>query len=237
MILTAVACFILAEIEIGSFFCCMIDFVNRFSLFRPLLIVVVMLELVACNGKADTKKEVVIPTEAARDTLPDQSQFHYTIDDHRYAVDSADIDVHYSVSDSVLTIDAGKASGDRINITILDIKHTPAYRGNGWRSGNTKLAGSDSLIDQPTVTFSKNDNGLSSWNNLDDGFHNQPVRNDSSVHVYSLRRTGERTFVIKGHIRTRLLKNVYESRMVEFNRDHLLSGDFVINFEDYYLDL
>jgi hypothetical protein len=204
---------------------------------RKVFIPVLVLCLSGCNSPRGPENKVSSAAGTAPDTLSDQFQFHYTIDDQTSSIDSADIDVHYSWSDSTLMIDAGKSNGYRVNIIVQDIKHAPGHRGNGWRSNNTKLAGSDSLIDQPTVTFYKNDKGLSSWNNLNDGFHALPVKDDSSIYIYSFRRTGERDFIIKGRVKTHLFRNVYESSMKEFNKDHELSVEFVIPFEDYYLDL
>jgi len=193
--------------------------------------------LTACHNNSENSKPATKQPEFKKDSLPDTPQFVFAIDDKSYTVDQADIVVHYSSSDSSLTIDAGKNDGDRLHITISDIKNTPGFRGNSWRSDNTKLAGSDSLIYQPTVIFYKNDGGLASWNNFSDGYHESQFKRDNSLYIYGLRQTGERNFIIKGRINTRLLKNVYESASKEFNKDHDVSAEFVIPFEDYWLKL
>ena len=191
----------------------------------------------ACHNNPENKKPAVQFTESVKDTLPDLPQFVFMVDDKKYSVAGTDIEVHYSDSDSTLSIDAGKKDGDRLSITIADVKHTPGYRGNAWRSDNTKLAGSDSLVYQPTVTFYKNNGRLASWNNFSDGYHEQEIKDDNSLYIFGLRKTGGRNFIIKGRINTRVLKNVYESGSKDFNKDHDVSGEFVIIFEDYWLKL
>jgi hypothetical protein len=201
------------------------------------LIFSAILLLDACHNNPGSKNPDVQFTETVKDTLPDLPQFVFTVDDKQYSVAGTDIDVHYTESDSTLTIDAGEKDGDRLHITIPDVKHTPGYRGNAWRSDNTKRAGSDSLVYQPTVTFYKNEGSLASWNNFSDGYHEQEVKEDHSLYIYGLRQTGGRNFIIKGRVNTRLLKNVFESGSKDFNKDHLVSGEFVIQFEDYWLKL
>ena len=206
---------------------------------KCILIPAVFIGLAACNStnKPGTGIPDATPEAAKNDTLPDIPQFAFMVDENKYTPDSADVSVYYSGSDSSLVIDAGKADGDRLHIVIADVKKTPGYRGNAWRSNNTKLAGTDSPVYQSTVSYTRNNGGVASWNNLDDGQHAQPPKEDNSLYIYGLRKTAERNFIIKGRINTRVLKNVYESASKEFNKDHTITGVFVIRFEDYWLKL
>jgi hypothetical protein len=204
--------------------------------FAPFVIAIISF-FIACNDHPGDKAPVNIPSNIEKDSLPDSARFVFNIDDTKYSVAAAAIDVHYSASDSGLSIDAGTKDGERLNIIIADIKHTPGFRGNAWRSNNTRLAGSDSLVYQPTVSFYRNKNGTASWNNFNDGRSGATPQNNNSLYIYGIRKTGERNFLIKGRINTRLLKNVYESADKEFNKDHKVAGEFVIMFEDYWLKL
>jgi hypothetical protein len=202
-----------------------------------LLIGTVLVSIMSCNNNAGGNKPDVKPAENINDTLPDDPQFSCMVGDTNYSFAAPDIDVHYSASDSALTIDAGPQNGERLHIVIADVKHTPGSRGNAWRSNTTKLAGTDSLVYEPTVTFIRNEGGFSSWNNLNDGYHTQQPGTESSLFIYGLRQTDKRNFMIKGRINTHLLKNVYASGHKEFNKDQTVTGQFVIQFEDYWLKL
>lgn len=184
------------------------------------------------SGESGAAKNIDIS-----DTLPDAQQFSLMVDDKTYSVGSADISVHFSETDSTLSIVAGKDDTARLNIVVADAKHVPGYRGNAWRSNNTKLAGSDSLVWQPTVELYKKADVLVSWNNLSDGQHESKPADDQSVYIYSLRQTGNHIFRIKGRISTRLLKNVYAASAKDWNTDHTVNAAFVIDFEDYWLKL
>jgi hypothetical protein len=171
------------------------------------------------------------------DTLPDTPRFEFTVDQTSYSVNNADISVHFSESDSTLSIAAGNDDTARLSIVIPDARHFPGFRGNAWRSDNTKLAGSDSLVWRPTIELYKKEAVLFSWNNLNDGYHEPKPVDDKSIYVYSLRQTGNHRFLIKGRIRTAVLKNVYAEASKDFNRDHTIEGSFVIAFDDYWLKL
>ena len=197
-----------------------------------------------CNNQSDDKKSEKndmtgkIDSNIVTDTLPDTPQFTFTVDGEKYTVADSSVKVYYTSSDSTLTIQAATADSMRLDITIWDVRHTPGYRGNAWRSDNTKLAGSDSLVYRPTVGLYKGSNAnLSSWQNLDDGFHPKPPQENKSLYIYPLRQTGERNFIIKGRINTQTFKNVYEKKSGTFNKDHKVEGKFVIQFEDYWLKL
>jgi hypothetical protein len=210
---------------------------------KSIFILSAIAALTGCGNNSGKNKQpggdtgINNPEQVKKDTLPDAAYFEYKVDGNTYTIDSTDIGINYTDSDSTLTIAAGKRDGDRLNITIPDVKHTPGYRGNAWRSDNTKLAGSDSLIYQPTVTLYKNDGSLASWNNLSDGYHAPDPKDDNSIYIYAFRQTGTRNFIIKGWVTTKVLKNVYESGSKEFNKDHTVTADFVIPFEDYWLKL
>lgn len=216
------------------------------SITIALITVLISTSLLSCGG-ADKKVEPESPGPSGgngpdkainiSDTLPDAQQCSFKVDDKTYVISSADISVHFSNTDSTLSIAAGKDDTARLNIVIADAKHVPGYRGNAWRSNNTKLAGSDSLVWQPTVELYKKADVLVSWNNLSDGQQEAKPADDQSLYIYSLRQTGNHSFLIKGRINTRLLKNVYAGTAKEFNTDHTVSAAFVIEFEDYWLKL
>lgn len=134
------------------------------SITIALITVLISTSLLSCGG-ADKKVKPESPGPSGgngpvkainiSDTLPDAQQCSFTVDDKTYVISSADISVHFSNTDSTLSIAAGKDDTARLNIVIADAKHVPGYRGNAWRSNNTKLAGSDSLVWQPTVELYK----------------------------------------------------------------------------------
>ena len=172
-----------------------------------------------------------------KDTLPNKPQFKFTVDDTFYKIDSANINVYYSSSDATIRIDAGADETGRLSIVIDNLRNLPGFRGNGWKGANMIQPGADTVSSQPTVTFYKNLGIVSSWNNLDNGFNPTAPNQDGSLYIYEIQRMGERKFLIKGRIQTRVLKNKYESSAGEFNRDHDISGSFVVPFEDYWLKL
>lgn len=205
--------------------------------------VIVLVVFTSC-GSSDKKQSQLTPgpqvienKEFDQDTLPDKPHFKFTVDDTFYKIDSTEIKVYYSSSDATIRIDAGANETGRLSIVIDNLRNLPGFRGNGWKGANIIQPGADTVSSQPTVTFYKNLGIVSSWNNLDNGFNQAAPNQDGSLYIYGIQRMGERNFLIKGRIQTRVLKNKYESSAGEFNRDHTISGSFVVRFEDYWLKL
>ena len=206
-------------------------------------IVIALVVFTSCGG-SDSKSSqpnpdprVIENKESDNDTLSDQPQFNFKVDDTVYKIDSAEIRVYYSSSDATIRIDAGADETGRLSIVIDSLGKLPGFRGNCWKGANIIQPGTDTVSSQPTVTFYKNLGIVSSWNNLDNGFNQTAPRQDGSLYIYGIQRMGERNFLIKGRIQTRVLKIKYESSAGEINRDHEISGSFVIPFEDYWLKL
>jgi len=202
--------------------------------------------LFSCSGPAGSKQMPGIPESPAPkpaqqlnpdDTLADTPIFSLTVDGKQYPIEPASVVLHYNAADSTLSITAGKDDTLRLELVIADSKHMPGYRPNGWRSHATKLAGTDSLVYHPTVAVYRKKDILFSWNNLDDGKESKWQPDRHSLYIYSLRSIGNHRFRIKGRVLDTVRANVFASAAPQWNHDQLVEASFVLDFEDYWLQL
>lgn len=216
---------------------------NKF--FSPVTVLIIsagMFLVSSCSNasKKDTDKTSPEPGKASTDkpldTLPDEPQFFISFGNKEYTVKADDVNA-YLGTDSTITLFAktGDTSGLHVVIPLKD--RVPFSVPTGYSSKNTKIAFSEELAVLPTVILNNYPQVDVSFNNLDDGYH----KKDLQPHAITI--TGYRvlegddlhgwTYQVKGHIHTRVLKNVYSGKDKEYNHDYDIEGRFVVRFKTH----
>jgi hypothetical protein len=175
-------------------------------------------------GKGENKISVT-------DSLPDEPLFSFSLDGKQYNLAPLSVQASYLGSDSSITISAWANDSMALSITMPHAKKNSAFMvPTGYSSARTKIAGSDEWAVVSTLTLSGYPLKDVSFNNLNDGFHENKVTPDA-ITVTSFRQAEGRSYLLKGYIHTRLLKNVYEGSTNSYNHDYDLEGKFVIRFD------
>jgi len=204
---------------------------------RTFLIAVLVFLLAACVNRRSDQQEKTEQTAGSQktlpvtDTLPDEPQFNFTLDGKEYRVLPDDLMTSYSATDTSINISA--RPNDSLGLLIVlphAVKNSSFNVPTGYSSINTKIAFSEELAVVPTVTLSGYPLKDVSFNNLYDGYHKKEVKPDA-VTVTAFRQQEGRSWILKGRIHTRLLKNVYEGKNNAYNHDYELQGQFVVRFD------
>ncbi len=202
---------------------------------------------VSCNGDQEEKNNGIKKTgtrqedqfSPGKDSLSDAPQFVFELDEREFSVSPENITVTYISSDSIINIYAKTGDTTGLFLCIPCKMERPFTVSTGYSSEKTKIAFSEELAVVPTVILNNYPEVDISFNNLDDGYHKKEIQ-PSALTVTAFNEiknetgSSEKSYILKGYIHTRLLKNVFAAKANDDNHDYRLNGKFVVVFRSYW---